>query len=184
VAETSRRKPSAPPGIRVRIEDAQPAMDDAYRRCEPEPGRLVIEHRWRHTSNVPGLVIGGACLALVVGVLFVFFGFSLWLMLASGVVIARWVTGVSAWSTTKIVVDGEHLVVVEQGPTPDPTLWKISRRDLQKIHCKLVDEEPYYFCLVARLRNGQELPLTVPLPESAPYEYAARQISDYLERPP
>lgn len=177
-----------PQGMSVRIEGAKLATDDAYRRGEPDPGRLVIEYRWRDTEDLHAQVIGCIFFWVVVGVLALvlagpnpsWFAFPLWLLILALAVMVSWVVAMSVWNRTTITVDGERLLVRHGRFSISPTR-QISRRDLDEVYSRGVTDAQLY-ALFARLRSGDEVAIMAYLVEPQLCQIAAEQITAYLER--
>jgi hypothetical protein len=189
---------STPRGISVRIEGVKPSLDDAYRRSEPELGRLIIEYRWRDdvgTKNLVGQVIGCASAWVLVGVVFlhVLFGAdSNWqalpvcLILFTVMVMVSYPLVASIWNSTTVTVDAERLVACH-GPISFVANREIARRDFAELYCKKTElsgnkSPSHSFALVARLRSGTEVEIMGHLGDPEPCLFAAQQISAYLKR--
>ena len=179
----------------VRLEDVEPADDDAYRRGEPDAGRLILERRWRDATDLRRLLAGCAASWATVFLMFLVSAFdpSWWSLLLALVLLtltlmASYKLAALAWNTTTITIDAERLAV-RHAPISMLGNREILRSDLAGVHHKTIgsDDDDWsggWSFLVARLHSGKEVRIMAPGGEIdyALVQYAAEQLSAYLER--
>lgn len=194
-----------PRGVTVRIEPGASVAGGPY-RGRPEPGRLIIERRWRDTELVPGrdaLAAGLACVAVGLlaswlepegsGIVVGLFALGLGLFVPSAIVVVYAFLAIRR-NTTKYTLDTERLTV-RHGPMAVLGNRVIARADIAAIEYEF-SEAPieYEFIeasnktwsgsavLVARLHSGKRVKLMKRPTEFQLYKFIAHQLSAHLDR--